>query len=79
MNGSAQENLLYERELSAYTKYMSLNFGIIFKPLSEFINLNHYYVIWAAREARIGVGSLYGPIFLSNEKDCMIMFTANPH
>ncbi len=79
-NLSAQENLWYKKELPAYTEYLANDFGIIFNPISNFTNLDKFYVLWSAsKEPEKGAGSIYGPIFLSNNKDCMIMYNAQPN
>lgn len=77
----AQENLWYDKNLSSYTEYLIDKFGIKFKPPSEFNDLNQFYVLWSAKNkpAQGGVGSIYGPMFLSKKKDCMIMYNAQPN
>jgi len=79
-NLSAQENLWYKKELPAYTEYLSNDFGIVFNPISKFANLDKFYVLWSASKVpEKGTGSIYGPIFISKKKDCMIMYSAQPN
>ena len=75
----AQENLWHQRNLSAYTEYLSKEFGIICSIPERFTNLDKYYVGWKVREEKDKhTGALYGPIFQSKNKDCMLMYTAQP-
>lgn len=77
----AQENLWYDKTLSSYSEYLVDEFGIRFKSLGEFEDLNQYYILWSAKDKsdKGGVGCIYGPIFLSKKKDCIIMFDAQPN
>jgi hypothetical protein len=75
----AQENLWYQRNLSAYTEYLSKEFGIECTIPEKLTNLDKYYVGWKVREEKDKhSGSLYGPIFQSKNKDYMLMYTAQP-
>jgi len=75
----AQENHLYESNLPAYIEYVGKEYGISVKAPEGFKDLDKYNVMWTARkEPALGVGNVYGPIFLSNKKDCMIMYGAYP-
>ena len=79
INLSAQENDWYERNLSAYTEFLKTGFGIEVKAPDGFMDLNQYYVLWAARFHRSGgTGSIYGPMFMSPEEDCIITYSAHP-
>ena len=79
INLSAQENDWYERDISAYTEFLKTRFGIEVKAPDGFTDLNQYYVLWAARFHRSGgSGNIYGPMFNSLEKDCIIMYLARP-
>lgn len=75
----AQENLWYQKNLSDYTEYLSKEFGIDCSIPERLTNLDKYYVMWKVREEKDKhVGSIYGPIFQSKNKDCMLMYTAQP-
>ncbi|HOT14821.1 MAG TPA: hypothetical protein PK252_08680 [Bacteroidales bacterium] len=75
----AQENLSYERKMSAYTDSVSKKFGVIFNIPDKFTDLNIFYIPWKVRmdDAKY-IGSVYGPIFLSNDKQCILMYPAQP-
>lgn len=75
----AQENLSYERKMTAYTDYVSKKFGITCNIPDKFTDLNIYYIAWKVRkdEAKF-TGSMYGPIFLSDDKQCILMYSGQP-
>ncbi|MGV8090432.1 MAG: hypothetical protein AB2L24_01020 [Mangrovibacterium sp.] len=76
----AQENLWYEKKLSAYTEYLFKEFGIDCKVPEKFTELNKYYVMWKVRkDPSKHTGNIYGPIFQSKNKECILMFPALPH
>ena len=76
----SQENLLYNRDISSYKEYINNEFGINCSIPNSFKDLDKYYVIWKASENQTKhSGSLYGPIFLSKDKECIVAFTAQPH
>ena len=75
----AQENLWYERNLSAYTEYLSKEFGIICSIPDRFTNLDKYYVGWKVREEKEKhIAGLYGPIFQLRSKGSILMYSAFP-
>ncbi|WP_455162620.1 hypothetical protein [Tannerella forsythia] len=79
MNLSAQVTNWYEKNLSAYTEFLKKGFGIETKTPDGFTDLNQYYVGWMAHYNRSGgSGNIYGPMFMSPEKDCIIMYLARP-
>ena len=80
LNIQAQENLWYEKEFSAYSEYLKNQYGIkCFSP-KEFREQGLYYVLWKVREDPAKhAGSMYGPIFLSRNKECLLMYSAKPH
>ena len=76
----AQENLWYQRNLSAYAEYLSKEFGIECAIPEKLTNLDKYYVGWKVREDKDKhTGSLYGPIFQSKDKGCLLLYTARPY
>jgi hypothetical protein len=76
----AQENLWYQKNLPEYIEYLSEEFGIICGIPERFTDLDKYYVGWKVREEKDKhTGNLYGPIFQSKNKDCMLMYTAQPY
>jgi hypothetical protein len=75
----AQENLWYQRNLSAYTEYLSKEFGIECTIPEKLTNLDKYYVGWKVREEKEKhTAGLYGPIFQSRSKGCILMYSALP-
>ena len=73
----SQENLVYEKNFSAYQGYFTEKFGIICTIPKAFEDLNQYYVMWKVRnEPSKHTGSMYGPIFLSTGKECIIAYPA---
>lgn len=80
LNLSAQEKLFYQRNLPDYTEYLSKEYGIICGIPEGFTDLDKYYVGWKVREEKDKhTGSLYGPIFQSKDKSCLLMYTARPY
>ncbi len=80
LNLVAQENLLYEKNFPAYCNYFSKEFGIDYKIPEEFTRMEKYYVIWKVRENNDKhTGNMYGPLFLSKDKNCLIMFPSFPN
>ncbi len=76
----SQEKLWYERDLLSYKEYIAKEFGINYSTPNSLKNLDKYYVIWKVRENRTKhSGRMYGPIFLSKDKECILAFTAQPH
>ena len=80
INLSAQENDWYERDISAYTEFLKTRFGIEVKAPDGFTDLNQYYVMWTAKKIKkyCAAGNIYGPMFMSPEEDCIIMYSARP-
>jgi len=79
-NLSAQKNYLKEKTLAAYSEYLSKEFGIACKIPVEFANLNKYNVMWKVRKEKDKhSGSMFGLTILSNNKECMVMYSAFPH
>src|SRR5690554_2640427 len=75
----AQENLWYERNLAAYTDYISKEFGIICKMPEKSTDLEIFYIgckIQKDRDKR--AGNVYGPVFLSENKECVVMYSVRP-
>ena len=76
----AQENLWYQKNLPAYVEYLSKEFGIICNIPDGLKNLDKYYVLWKVREEQAKfTGSMYGPIFQTKNKSCILMYPALPH
>ena len=76
----AQEKLFYQRNLPDYTEYLSKEYGIICGIPERFTDLHKYYVIWKVREEKDKhTGGLYGPVFQSRDKGCLLIYTALPH
>lgn len=74
-----QENLWYQKNLPAYVEYLSKEFGIICNIPDGLKNLDKYYVLWKVREEKDKhSGSLYGPIFQTKNKSCILMYPALP-
>lgn len=79
---SAQEKWRYNEEFPKYTEHLASNYGIAFNPISNFKNLDEFFLFLEyknQRGPRGRVGNMYGPAFLSDKKDCMIMFGAIPN
>jgi len=75
-----QENLLYEKTIKGYTGYVFKEFGISCKMPEKFINLDKYNVMLKIRRNKDKhIGSIYGPTFLSKDKECIAMYCAFPH
>jgi hypothetical protein len=76
---SAQENLWYERNFASYAEYLSKEFGILCCIPERFTDLDKYYFGWKVREAKDKhVGNLYGPVFQSKDRGCLLMYPARP-
>ena len=74
-----QENLWYQKNLPAYIEYLSKDFGIICNIPEGLKNLDKYYVGWKVREEKEKhIAGLYGPIFQSRNKGCILMYSAFP-
>ena len=70
----------YEKNLAAYSNYLSKEYGIDWKVPERFTDLEKYFVPWKVREdSQKYIGNAYGPMFLSNNKDCMVMYPMEPH
>jgi len=79
LNLVAQENPLYEKNFPAYCNYFSNEFGIDYKIPEGFTRMEKYYVMWKVRENNDKhTGSMYGPLFLSRDKNCLIMYPSIP-
>jgi hypothetical protein len=79
LNLAAQENLFYEKNLQAYCNYFSREFGIDCNIPGRFTNMDKYYVIWKVRKNMDKhTGSMYGPLFLSKDKNCFLMYPSIP-
>ena len=75
----AQEKLWYEKNFLAYNEYLSKEFGIVCDIPDRFTDLDKYYVIWKVREEKDRhSGGLYGPVFLSGDKGCLLIYAARP-
>ncbi len=75
LHAFSQEKLWYEKNLPAYKAYFENTFGIVCTPPVKFKNLDKYYVIWKVREDKAKhSGGMYGPIFLSKDRKCMVAF-----
>ncbi len=72
-----QGKLWYEKNFPAYKAYFENEFGIICNRPGKFKNQDKYYVLWKVREDKDKrTGYIYGPLFLSNDKECVIMYSA---
>ncbi len=76
-NVFAQENLMYEKSFPDYAGWVSKKFGISANIPGKFNDLNQYYVIQRIREDK-HAGSMYGPVFKSKDKNCIVMYPAVP-
>lgn len=75
----AQGSQLYKSNLSAYMEYVGKTYGISVKAPEGFADMGKYHVMWTARkQPALGAGNLYGPVFMSEQKDCMMMYAAEP-
>lgn len=80
LNLFAQEKLLYQRNLPDYSEYLSKEYGIICGIPERFTDLDKYFVPWKVREEKDKhTGGLYGPVFQSKDKGCLVIYTALPH
>lgn len=65
----------YEENLSAYKSHLKNKLGIECTIPPKLKDLNKYRVGWKVRQDWAKhTGTLYGPIFLSKDKECMIAF-----
>ena len=77
---SAQEKQFYQRNLPDYAEYISKEYGITCGHHERFTDLDKYYVMWKVREEKDKhTGGLYGPVFQSRDKGCLVIYTALPH
>ena len=73
------QNFYYERNLAAYSNYLSKEFGIDWKVPERFTDLDKYIVGWKVhKDPKKHVGNMYGPMFLSKDKECIVMYIAKP-
>lgn len=80
LNLFAQEKLFYQRNLPDYAEYLSKEYGIICDIPERFTDLDKYYVGWKVRvEKDKHTGGLYGPVFQSRDKGCLLLYAALPH
>lgn len=80
LNIRAQEKLWYEKEFSAYSEYLKNQYGIKCLFPKKFNDQGQYYVLWKVREDPAKhIGSMYGPVFLSQNEDCLLMYSGKPH
>jgi hypothetical protein len=76
----SQDNLWYKKDFNSYSAYFSKEFGINCEVLDQFSNLDKYYVGWKIRKnADKHTGSLYGPMFISEDQQCLVMYAAQLH
>lgn len=77
LNVFSQENLWYEKNLSAHKHYFKNEFGITYTIPEKLKNIDKYYVMWKVRkDPAKHSGNMYGPIFLSKDKECIVAFPA---
>jgi hypothetical protein len=80
LNIRAQEKLLYEKEFSAYSEYLNNQHGIKCLFPKEFSEQGKYYVLWKVRaDPAKHIGSMYGPVFFSQNEDCLLLYAGKPH
>jgi hypothetical protein len=80
LNLLAQENPIYEENFPAYIDYFSKEFGIDCKIPEGFTSMEKYFVMWKVRENNNKhTGNMYGPLFLSKDENCLIMFPSIPN
>ena len=71
----SQKNWPYEQNLTSYKQYFKEKHGVTFSIPDKFKDLGKYRVNWAVREdPEKHTGFIYGPFFLSKDKNCMIAF-----
>jgi hypothetical protein len=77
LNVFSQENLWYEKNLSAHKSYFENKYGITYTIPTKLKELDKYYLMWKVRnDPAKHSGYMYGPIFLSKDKECIIAFPA---
>jgi len=77
LNVFSQDNLGYKKNLSAYKHYFDNKFGIAYTIPKKLKDLDKYYVMWKVRKNRAKhSGFMYGPIFLTKDKECIVAFPA---
>ncbi len=70
-----QKNYLNEETFDAFSKYLSKEFGIACKTPVKFTNMAKYNVMWKVRKNKDKhTGSMYGSIFISSNKECIMMY-----
>ncbi len=80
LNIHAQGNDWYERNFLAYSEFLLNQYGIKCLSPKEFSEQGLYYMFWKVSEDPAKhSGNVYGPLFLSPNEDCLIMFSARPH
>jgi len=76
---SAQNNYSYEKTFAGYKSYLSNEFGVSCKAPKKFTNLDKYFVLFKIRKDKDKhTGSIYGPLFLSRDKQCIVLYGALP-
>lgn len=80
LNVFSQERLWYEKNISSHKNYFENKYGITYTIPSTVKELDKFYVMWKVRnDPAKHSGYMYGPIFLSKDKDCIIAYPAQPH
>ncbi len=76
----AQGNYLMEKTFTAYSEYLSKEFGIACKIPEKFANLNKYNMGWKVRKDKDKhTGNMYGLTLISDNKECMVIYSAFPN
>lgn len=75
----SQEKLWYEKNISAHKSYFENKYGIIYTIPTTLKDLDKFYVMWKVRnDPAKHQGNMYGPIFLSKDKECIVAYPAQP-
>jgi hypothetical protein len=75
---SAQENDWYEKTFASYSNYIAKEFGVTNSIPEGFIDLEKYQLMRKIRDNR-RVGNMYGPVFQTNDKECIVMYPGLPN
>lgn len=73
----AQNNKNPYDDLPSYNHYLLNEYDITSNAPSSFIDLNQFFVMRRVQKDR-ETGSIYGPIFQTRDKECLVMYPALP-
>ena len=74
----------YKKDFLSYQNYLKEQYGISIAPVDQYKDLKRYYILWATKDtppqkySHYSVNDWLGPVCQSKDKNCMLMFSADP-